>query len=66
VWILRGTGDLDWMPEAHEDRYRELIPEARVIRWEGVGHSPHIEEPEQFAELLHEFLEPTKPPANSA
>ena len=57
VWILRGGGDLDWMPEAHEARYRELIPGAKLIRWDDVGHSPHIEAPDRFGELLREFLE---------
>jgi pimeloyl-ACP methyl ester carboxylesterase len=56
VWILRGSGDLDWMPETHEDRYRELIPGAHLIRWQGAGHSPHIEAPEQFHDLLADFL----------
>jgi pimeloyl-ACP methyl ester carboxylesterase len=56
VWILRGSEDRDWMPESHEARYRELIPTARVIRWEGVGHSPHIEQPERFGALLAEFV----------
>lgn len=60
VWILRGSEDLDWMPEAHENRYRELIPGVRLTRWEGVGHAPHIQEPERYAELLHEFLAATK------
>ena len=59
IWILRGGGDLDWMPETHEDRYRELIPDARLIRWDDVGHSPHIEAPDRFADLLHEFLAKT-------
>jgi pimeloyl-ACP methyl ester carboxylesterase len=56
VWILRGAGDLNWMPESHEDRYRELIPQARMVRWDGVGHSPHIEAPERFRKFLDEFL----------
>jgi pimeloyl-ACP methyl ester carboxylesterase len=56
VWILRGSGDLDWMPESHEDRYRELIPHARLIRWDGAGHSPQIEQPARFQELLANFL----------
>jgi pimeloyl-ACP methyl ester carboxylesterase len=56
AWILRGSDDRDWMPESHEARYRELIPAARVIRWERVGHSPHIEQPERFRALLAEFI----------
>jgi pimeloyl-ACP methyl ester carboxylesterase len=56
VWIVRGSDDHDWMPETHEARYRELIPSARIVRWEGVGHSPHIEVPGRFGRLLGEFL----------
>ena len=59
VWILRGSEDLDWMPEAHEARYRELIPGCRLTRWEGVGHAPHIQEPQRYAEYLHDFLKVT-------
>ena len=60
VWILRGSEDRAWMPEPHEDRYRELIPSARVMRWDGVGHAPHIQEPRRFAELLSDFLSATE------
>jgi hypothetical protein len=48
------------MPESHEDRFRELMPTARIIRWEGIGHAPHIQVPDRFAELLKEFLSATK------
>jgi len=60
VWILRGSEDRDWMPESHEDRFRELIPAARVLRWEGIGHAPHIQVPDRFTELLNEFVSATK------
>jgi pimeloyl-ACP methyl ester carboxylesterase len=56
VWIVRGGKDLDWMPESHEDGYQRLLPGARVERWEGAGHSPHIEEPDRFRRLLLAFL----------
>ena len=56
VWVLRGSEDRAWMPESHEDRFRELIPSARVMRWEGVGHAPHIQEPHRVRELLGEFI----------
>lgn len=59
VWILRGSEDRDWMPESHEDRFRELIPAARIIRWDGIGHAPHIQVPDRFTELLFEFLAAT-------
>lgn len=59
VWVLRGSEDRDWMPESHEDRFRALIPAARVIRWDAIGHAPHIQAPDRFAELLGEFLAAT-------
>lgn len=59
VWIVRGVDDRDWMPESHEARYRELLGEARLIRLQGVGHSPHIEAPDLFAEALASFLAAT-------
>jgi pimeloyl-ACP methyl ester carboxylesterase len=55
VWVLRGSEDRDWMSEAQEDRFRELIPSAEVMRWEGVGHAPHIQEPQRFRDLLDRF-----------
>jgi pimeloyl-ACP methyl ester carboxylesterase len=60
VWILRGAEDRDWMPESSEDRFRTLIPSARVIRWEAIGHAPHIQAPDRFRQLLEEFIEATK------
>jgi pimeloyl-ACP methyl ester carboxylesterase len=59
VWVLRGSEDHSWMPESNEARYRELIPSARVMRWEGVSHAPHIQEPQRFAELLAQFISAT-------
>ena len=48
------------MPESHEDRFRDLIGAARVSRWEGIGHAPHIQAPDRFTELLNEFVSATK------
>jgi pimeloyl-ACP methyl ester carboxylesterase len=56
VWILRGSEDRDWMPASREERFRELIPAARIIRWDGIGHAPHIQAPDRFATLLGEFI----------
>jgi pimeloyl-ACP methyl ester carboxylesterase len=56
VWVLRGSEDGDWMPESHEARFQELIPAAKVIRWDGISHAPHIHDPDRFSGLLAEFL----------
>jgi pimeloyl-ACP methyl ester carboxylesterase len=60
VWILRGAEDRAWVPESSEERFGSLIPSARVIRWESIGHAPHIQAPDRFRELLGEFIESTK------
>jgi pimeloyl-ACP methyl ester carboxylesterase len=60
VWILRGSEDRAWMPESHEGRFQELIPSARIIRWEEIGHAPHIQVPQRFGELLNEFVQETR------
>jgi pimeloyl-ACP methyl ester carboxylesterase len=59
VWILRGSEDRDWMPRSHEERFRRLMPSARIVRWEGIGHAPHIQAPRRFRELLDQFLAAT-------
>lgn len=59
VWILRGSEDYDWMPEDRESGFRDLIPAVRIIRWEGIGHAPHIQAPDRFAALLADFISAT-------
>jgi 3-oxoadipate enol-lactonase len=59
VWILRGGGDLDWMPEDQEDGYRALLPTVRIERWDEVAHSAHIAAPERFRAHLEHFLRET-------
>lgn len=56
VTILRGSRDLDWTPMSHERRYRDLLPNLRLERWDGVSHAPQIQEPERFRALLNHFL----------
>lgn len=38
------------------DRYSALIPDADVVRLEGVGHWPQLEQPEQVVRWATEFL----------
>lgn len=49
------------IPVAHAYAAHELIPTSRLEVMPGVGHFPHVEEPEEFAELLIDFLATTKP-----
>jgi pimeloyl-ACP methyl ester carboxylesterase len=40
---------------------QKLIPGARLVEFEGVGHVPHIEVPERFHAAVLEFLASVKP-----
>jgi pimeloyl-ACP methyl ester carboxylesterase len=55
-------GDQDGIiPVAHAHAAHELIPTSRLEILEGVGHFPHVEQPETFAGLLVDFVESSKP-----
>jgi len=50
-------GDLDtWIPPAHAYRFKEDIPDARLIMYEGAGHIPMEEIPEKTAKDARKFL----------
>lgn len=55
-------GDHDGViPVSHAHAAHELIPTSRLEIMEGVGHFPHVEQPEMFANLLVDFVEHTAP-----
>lgn len=55
-------GDQDGIiPVRHGYAAHELIPSSRLEVIEGVGHFPHVERPDTFANLLVDFLESTNP-----
>jgi pimeloyl-ACP methyl ester carboxylesterase len=55
-------GDHDGIiPVEHAYAAHELIPTSRLEIIEGVGHFPHVEQPEMFATLLVEFIQSTEP-----
>jgi pimeloyl-ACP methyl ester carboxylesterase len=55
-------GDSDGIiPVAHAYTAHELIPTSRLEIMEGVGHFPHVEAPEEFCEVLLDFLATTSP-----
>jgi pimeloyl-ACP methyl ester carboxylesterase len=56
--IVWGEND-DIIPVDHAYAAYEAIPNSQLCIMEGVGHFPHAEAPEQFAELLTEFLDST-------
>ncbi|HLG74085.1 MAG TPA: alpha/beta fold hydrolase [Chloroflexota bacterium] len=53
--VLWGEHD-HMVPLAHAHAYAEGIPNARLHVLSGSGHSPHLEQPEEAARLLMEFL----------
>ena len=54
--VVWGTRDR-MIPAWHATTAHEVIGDSRVVLFEGAGHFPHLDQPEQFADLLSEFLE---------
>lgn len=44
------------LPAAHLSNARELLPHARAHLFMGTGHMPQIERPDEFAELVLDFI----------
>ena len=49
------------IPMSHGVEAHELMPGSRLEVFEGVGHFPHVEVPEQFVDVLVEFMDTTEP-----
>jgi len=45
------------VPLAHMQQLESLIPGIVFKRLEGVGHSPNMEQPDRFNQILIEFLQ---------
>ena len=60
--IVWGEND-DIIPSRHAAAARAALPHSRVEIFEGVGHYPHCEAPEQFRRVLTDFIESTEPAA---
>ncbi len=55
-------GDHDGIiPVEHAHAAHEVIPTSRLEIIEGVGHFPHVEQPETFTNLLVDFMQSTQP-----
>jgi pimeloyl-ACP methyl ester carboxylesterase len=55
-------GDRDGIiPVSHAHTAHELIPTSRLEILHDVGHFPHVEDAEQFCEVLLDFMQTTKP-----
>jgi pimeloyl-ACP methyl ester carboxylesterase len=59
-------GDKDRIIPVEQGRAaHEAIPGSRLEVFEGTGHFPHCEHPDQFCEALIDFMDTTYPPATS-
>ena len=55
-------GDRDTIiPVEHAHDAHEAIPGSRLAVIEGAGHFPHVECPEEFLDVLLDFLDATEP-----
>lgn len=55
-------GDRDVIiPVDHAYAAHEAIPGSRLEIIAGAGHFPHVERPDEFLEILHDFLDTTEP-----
>jgi len=54
--VVHGSADT-LSPPINGERLAARIPRARLAMLEGLGHSPHIEDPQAFEGLLRDFLE---------
>ena len=60
--VLLVGGDRDAViPVAHTLAAHDLLPTSRLEIFGGAGHFPHVEQPQRFAHLLHDFLTTSTP-----
>ena len=58
--ILLVWGSKDRMiPAWHALSAQKAVPDCRVELFEGAGHFPHLDDPDRFADLLHDFIATT-------
>lgn len=58
--IIWGDND-PIIPCAHGEEAHEVMPGSRLVIFEGVGHFPHVEVPDEFVAAVIEFMETTEP-----
>jgi pimeloyl-ACP methyl ester carboxylesterase len=49
------------IPMSHGEEAAEVMPGSRLVIFEGVGHFPHVEVPDEFVAALVDFVETTEP-----
>jgi pimeloyl-ACP methyl ester carboxylesterase len=65
IWMLWGRGD-GLVPSLHARAFQQTHPEAKVHVLDDCGHYPHIELPQRFNKLLHDWLDTTLDYSRSA
>lgn len=55
VLVVHGGKDC-LVPLANSKRVVERLPGARLVVFDGCGHVPHEEEPEEFSRVVSDFL----------
>ena len=60
VLLVAGNRD-SVIPFAHTLAAHDVLPGSRLEIFDTSGHFPHVEQPQRFAVLLHEFLTTTRP-----
>lgn len=58
--IVWGAAD-PIIPVGHAHEAHGSIPSSRLEVFDGVGHFPHVEQPERFVSVLRDFLATTEP-----
>lgn len=53
------------IPPADAERLRAILPQARIVRLDGLGHLAHEEQPERIAELVAAAYDATRAPATT-
>jgi pimeloyl-ACP methyl ester carboxylesterase len=62
VPVLFASGDRDTViPIAHTLAAYDVLPTSKLEIFGGAGHFPHVEQPQRFAHLLHDFLNNSAP-----
>jgi pimeloyl-ACP methyl ester carboxylesterase len=59
--LVVGAEDDRIVPNAHADRFAELLPNARLERIPGTGHGLIMQEPDRAAEVILGFIEGVNP-----
>ena len=60
VLIIHGEKDV-FFPISHSQQISEYLDQVELDIWPDVGHTPHLERPEEYARRIIEFLDGNRP-----